>query len=188
LGLIKQADSQFKPNDTNHIFLYFVIHFLPEGLVGLLIAVIFLSAWGSIAAALNALASTTMVDFHCRFTRQPLTEKQKLTWSRGWTLGWGIFCIIVAQFAGELGNSLIEAVNVLGSLFYGVILGIFLIAFYLKKVGATATFWAAVVAEMLVITVYKMDWVAFLWLNVIGCVLVVGMALGLEIGFRKWKS
>jgi Na+/proline symporter len=116
-------------NDTNYIFLRFVIDYLPKGLVGLLIAVIFLAAWGSIAAALNSLASSTMVDFHKRFSKHDITQRREYNYSRFYTLLWGIFCVIVAQFATSIGNSLIEAVNVLGSLFYGVILGIFLVAF-----------------------------------------------------------
>jgi SSS family transporter len=174
--LLKETDSATDTNDTNYIFLYFVVNYLPSGLVGLLIAVIFLSSWGSIAAALNSLASTSMIDIHCRFFRQNLNEKQKLAASQSWTLGWGIFCIIVAQLAGNMG-SLIEAVNVLGSLFYGTILGIFLVAFYLKRIGGTATFWGAVLSELLVITVYKRDLVSFLWLNVIGCMGVIVIAL-----------
>ena len=174
-NLLREKNATEDTNDTNYIFLYFVVNYLPEGLVGLLIAVIFLSSWGSIAAALNSLASTSMVDIHCRFFQKKLTDRQQLNASRAWTLGWGIFCIIVAQLAGNMG-SLIEAVNVLGSLFYGTILGIFLVAFYLKKTGGTPTFWAAVVSELVVITVFQMNVVSFLWLNVIGCLSVVILA------------
>lgn len=173
--LIKKADPAADSNDTNYIFLHFVVNNLPRGLVGLLIAIIFLAAWGSIAAALNSLASTTVVDIYKRMINREDTDAHYLKVSKWGTLVWGLFCIAVAQFASELG-SLIEAVNVLGSLFYGVILGIFLVAFYMKPVRGNAVFWAAVISEALIITIYKSDIVSFLWLNVIGCVLVMGLA------------
>ena len=121
-------------NDTNYIFLRFVVDNLPVGLVGLLIAIIFLASWGSIAAAINSLASSSMVDFHKRFTRKKETGEDEYQLSKKYTLVWGIFCIIVAMFTYNIGNSLIEAVNVLGSLFYGVILGVFLVAFFIPKI------------------------------------------------------
>jgi Na+/proline symporter len=169
-------------NDTNYIFLRFVVDYLPVGLIGLLIAVIFLAAWGSIAAALNALASCTVIDFHLRYRSKSIdgtTVAQSATdykTSKWYTLAWGVFCILTAQFATGMG-SLIEAVNVLGSLFYGVILGIFLVAFYAKKVGGTAVFWAAIVGEIFVIVCFLLDkynivGIGFLWLNVIGAVFV----------------
>jgi Na+/proline symporter len=160
-------------NDTNFIFLRFVIDYLPKGLVGLLIAVIFLAAWGSIAAALNALASCTVVDFHKRFLKRELTEKEDYRISKFYTFCWGIFCILVAEFASNLGNSLIETVNILGSLFYGVILGIFMIAFWFKYIKANALFYASIISEILVIIIYKADVISFLWLNAIGAILVI---------------
>lgn len=168
-------------NDTNYIFLYFVIDYLPKGLVGLLIAVIFLAAWGSIAAALNALSSCTVVDIHKRFINKNLTEQQDYRVSRFYTFWWGIFCILVAEFASNLGNSLIETVNILGSLFYGVILGIFLIAFWFKQIKANALFYAALVAEIFVILIYISDKISFLWLNVIGAILVIILGYVMQI-------
>lgn len=181
-------------NDTNYIFLRFVVDYLPVGLVGLLIAVIFLAAWGSIAAALNALASCTVIDFHLRFRSKEIdgsTAAQATTdykTSKMYTLAWGIFCVLTAQFATGMG-SLIEAVNVLGSLFYGVILGIFLVAFYAKKVGGTSVFWAAIIGEIFVIICFCLDrynivGIGFLWLNVIGALFV----FFLSILFSKLKS
>ncbi|MBU6262005.1 MAG: sodium:solute symporter [Bacteroidetes bacterium] len=181
-------------NDTNYIFLRFVVDYLPVGLVGLLIAVIFLAAWGSIAAALNALASCTVIDFHLRFRSKEIdgsTAAQATTdykTSKMYTLAWGIFCVVTAQFATGMG-SLIEAVNVLGSLFYGVILGIFLVAFYAKKVGGTSVFWAAIIGEIFVIICFCLDrynivGIGFLWLNVIGALFV----FFLSILFSKLKS
>ena len=160
-------------NDTNYIFLQFVIDYLPKGLVGLLIAVIFLAAWGSIAAALNALASCTVVDIHKKFFRKDLTPDMDYRISKLYTLAWGLFSILVAEFASNLGNSLIETVNILGSLFYGVILGIFLVAFWFRQIKANATFYASVIAEVFIIAIYKANVISFLWLNVIGALLVI---------------
>jgi Na+/proline symporter len=145
---------------------------LPEGLIGLLIAIIFLAAWGSIAAALNALSSTTIVDIYKRIFKQDASDRHYLNVSRWCTFGWGIFCILVAQFANKMG-SLIEAVNILGSLFYGTILGVFVVAFYLKKLNGTPVFVGTLITELVVVIFYKLDVVSFLWLNLIGCVGVV---------------
>ncbi len=193
--VLKKALPSDDTSDTNYIFLRFVVDFLPKGIVGLLIAIIFLAAWGSIAAALNSLASCTMVDFHVRFrgkTYDSTNEKQcadEYRVSKYYTLAWGIFCIITAEFATGMG-SLIEAVNVLGSLFYGVILGIFLVAFYFKRVGSNAVFIAAILGECIVITFFLLDkyniiGLGFLWLNVVGALAVVLLALMLQPFFKK---
>ena len=173
---IIKADRLADTNDTNYIFLYFVVHHLPVGLIGLLIAVIFLSAWGSIAAALNSLASSSVIDIYKRLWVVNRSELHYYKASRWITLFWGLFSILVAMFASKLG-SLIEAVNILGSLFYGTILGIFMVAFYMKTIKGNATFWAAAVTELMVIAIYAADVISFLWLNVIGCLLVMGIAL-----------
>ncbi|QJB31234.1 sodium:solute symporter [Chitinophaga oryzae] len=186
LSLMKKADPAADTNDTNYIFLHFVVNNLPKGLVGLLIAIIFLAAWGSIAAALNSLASTTVIDIYQRLYNGHASPEHYLRVSKLWTLIWGVFCIVVAQFASGLG-SLIEVVNVLGSWFYGVTLGIFMVAFYLKRVGGTATFWAAIAAEAVVLAMYGTEQVSFLWLNAIGCVLVVIFALMIQ-PFVKQKT
>ncbi|WP_346320805.1 sodium:solute symporter [Chitinophaga sp. YIM B06452] len=170
--LIKKADPLAEVNDTNYIFLHFVVNNLPKGMVGLLIAIIFLASWGSIAAALNSLASTTMVDIYQRMIRPDGTDAQNLRASKAWTLFWGIFSIAVAQFASGLG-SLIEAVNILGSLFYGTILGIFVTAFSMKSVKGHAVFWGALLAEVFIVGIYAFNLVSFLWLNLIGCALVM---------------
>lgn len=175
--LIAKASPGADTNDTNYIFLRFVGDTLPQGLVGLIIAIIFLAAWGSIAAALHSLASCTMVDFHKRYARRVLSHREELKWSRMYTIMWGLFCIIVAQLSYNLGNSLIEAVNILGSWFYGTILGIFLVAFYMRKVQANAVFIAAVITEFIVIGIYYMDIISFLWLNVIGALGVMLLSL-----------
>ncbi len=179
--LIRQALPGDDANDTNYIFLRFVIDYLPPGLVGLLIAVIFLAAWGSIAAALNSLASCTMVDFHRPLSLHPVTPEKEYRMARWYTLGWGLFCILVAMFAHNLGNSLIEAVNILGSIFYGVILGIFAVAFWFRSIGGRAVFYGSVIAQVLVILIYQADVISFLWLNVIGAVLVALLSAVLQV-------
>jgi SSS family solute:Na+ symporter len=163
-------------NDTNYIFLRFVVDYLPAGLIGLLIAIIFLASWGSIAAAINSLASCSMVDFHRRFRKEKETGEDEYRLSQKYTLVWGIFCIVVAMFTYNIGNSLIEAVNILGSLFYGVILGVFLVAFFMKNIrNGNAVFWGAVLAEIIVLLVFVLTKtdppiikMGFLWLNPIG--------------------
>lgn len=173
--LIEKNNPAADTNDGNYVFLRFVLDYLPHGLIGLLIAVIFSASMGSIAAAYNSLASTTVVDVYKRLIRSEGDDAHYLSVSRWATIGWGVFCIVVAQFANRLG-SMIEAVNILGSLFYGVILGVFVVAFYVKSVGGKATFWAAIISEILVVISWYLNLTAFLWLNVIGCLLVVMIA------------
>ncbi|THU40647.1 sodium:solute symporter [Niastella caeni] len=182
-NIVKKTIPGSDGNDTNYVFLRFVGDFLPNGLVGLIIAIIFLASWSSIAAALHALASCTMVDFHKRLSKSTATPLQEYRWSQAYTLVWGVFCIVVAQFGYNLGNSLIEAVNILGSWFYGTILGIFLVAFYMKWVGGHAVFIAALIAEAIVISIYSLDLISFLWLNVIGAVGVVLFAGIIQVAF-----
>ena len=184
-ALLTKAVPSGETSDTNYVFLYFVTKYLPKGLVGLLIAVIILAAWGSIAAALNSLASSTVIDIHHKVfgNEKGDAAAYKLSWQ--YTLGWGLFSIAVAMFATNMG-SLIEAVNILGSIFYGVILGIFLVAFFAKKVKGNAVFWAAVISELAVITIYRMDIISFLWLNLIGALLVWCFAWVIQmLGARK---
>jgi SSS family transporter len=184
-NIVKKTIPNSDGNDTNYIFLRFVGDFLPNGLVGLIIAVIFLASWSSIAAALNSLASCTMIDFHRRLSRSAATPLQEYRWSQIYTLAWGLFCIIVAQFSYNLGNSLIEAVNILGSWFYGTILGIFIVALYFKRIGGHAVFIAAILSEALVMIVYSLDFLSFLWLNVVGAVGVVLFASLLQVVFFR---
>ena len=204
--ILKRPELEASSNDNNYVFLRFVIDYLPKGLVGLLIAVIFLASWGSIAAALNALASSTMVDFHLRYSRKEMSSKSEYRWSQFYTVLWGAFCIVCAQFATFIGNSLIEAVNILGSLFYGVILGVFLVAFYFKRIGGNAVFWSAVIVEVYIILSAIWPWlhtqipavmsvipqpvdnfmqgaskIGFLWLNAIGALGVILLAFVLML-------
>ena len=178
--VMQQALNGQEANDTNFIFLRFVKDNLPVGLIGLLFAIIFLSGWGSVAAAINSLAACTVVDFHKKMVKSS-SDENDYRMSQWYTLAWGIFCIGVAMFANNIGNSLIEAVNILGSLFYGVILGIFLVAFWLKNIGGKAVFISAIVSEIIILLIYNADIVSFLWLNVIGAMLVI--AIGLLVQF-----
>jgi solute:Na+ symporter, SSS family len=186
IDVIQQNNPRAERNDSNYVFLTFVTGFLPTGLVGLIMAIIFLAAMGSTASGLNSLASTTVVDFHKRLVRKEGSEKYYLNASRWATVAWGAFCVVVAIYAGRLGN-LIEAVNILGSLFYGTILGIFLVAFYLKNIQGKAVFFAAIIAEVFVIISWQLELTAFLWLNVTGCVLVVLFAWMLQRLMARFK-
>ncbi len=183
--VLKKAFPNEEVNDNNYIFLKFVKDHLPVGLVGLLFAVIFLAAWGSIAAALNSLAACSMVDFHKKFFVKRDTQFHEYRVSQWYTFGWGVFCIFIAMFAHNIGNSLIEAVNILGSIFYGVILGIFLIAFWIKRIRGNAVFVSAAISQVLVIAIYKMDIISFLWLNVIGALLVIIIGILLQVLFFR---
>jgi SSS family transporter len=186
-GVMQRALPDQKPNDTNFVFLWFVKENLPVGLIGLIFAIIFLASWGSIAAALNSLAACSVIDFHKKFFVKKETELEEYKVAHWYTLGWGIFCIIISMFAYNIGNSLIEAVNILGSLFYGVILGIFLVALGMKFIRGHAVFYAAIISELLIIFIYRMDVVSFLWLNAIGAILVIVLASILQF-FTKQKA
>ncbi|WP_133585885.1 sodium:solute symporter [Sphingobacterium yanglingense] len=184
IALIKKNDSAADTNDNNYIFLSFVTSTFPKGFIGLLIAIIMLASMGATASAINSLASTTVIDIYKRFINKEASERTYLKASRLCTLGWGIFTVMIALYANKLGN-LLEAVNILGSLFYGTILGIFLVAFYFKRIGGKAVFWAAVLTEVIVIGVWRADIVAFLWLNLIGCMLVIILGLLLQKSLPK---
>jgi Na+/proline symporter len=170
--LIVATDPSAEKNDVNYIFLTFVTNYLPKGLVGLLIAMILLASMGSMASAFNSLTSTSIIDIYKRLIKPEASEKHYLNSSKIVTLFWGIFCVVVALFATKMG-SLIEVVNILGSWFYGTILGVFLVAFYMKNVKGGVVFYAAILAEILVLYFYFIDLTAFLWLNLIGCVMVM---------------
>ncbi|MGJ1418701.1 sodium:solute symporter [Sphingobacterium spiritivorum] len=179
IALIKKNDGKAEVNDNNYVFLSFITTTFPKGLIGLLVAIIFLASMGATASAINSLASTTIVDIYKRFMNKDASDQGYLNASRLITFAWGIFTILIALYASQLGN-LLEAVNILGSLFYGTILGIFIVAFYVKRIGGRAVFWAAVISEIIIVAIWKMDIVAFLWLNLIGCALVVIIGLILQ--------
>ncbi|MCX6141158.1 MAG: sodium:solute symporter [Candidatus Kapabacteria bacterium] len=163
-------------SDTNYVFLHFVRTSLPVGLIGLIFAVVILASWGSISAAFHSLATASLVDLHLLFRGHDVGDVGTVQKARIHTFVWGFFCIGVSMLATRMG-SLIEAVNILGSLFYGPILGIFLVAFYVKRAKGTMVFVAAILAEIAVISCYALDVVSFLWLNVIGAGVVVLVCL-----------
>ena len=178
LEVLKRAQPGMNPNDVNYVFLRFVLQNLPVGIIGLVLAMVFSASMSASSAEMSALASTTIVDVWKRWLGGGGGAARELSVSRGVTLMWGVFAVGFAEFAGRLG-SLVEAVNVLGSLFYGTILGIFLTAFYLKRVGGTPVFVAALVAEAVVLACFFWTKISFLWFNVVGCLVVVGVASGL---------
>ncbi|MCX6133482.1 MAG: sodium:solute symporter [Ignavibacteriales bacterium] len=184
IKVLQANDPAVDPNDTNYIFLSFVMKYLPIGLVGLVFACIFAASMSSTSGELSALATCSIVDIYKRHIRQDSEDKHYVKVSRLSMALWGIYAIAFAQYASRLG-SLIEAVNILGSLFYGTMLAIFLIAFYLKWIGGTATFWAAFAGEIVVLSCYFFTAVSWLWYNVIGCGVVVGVAIVLQFFFRS---
>jgi solute:Na+ symporter, SSS family len=197
-GLVLQADPKAKTRDTDYVFITFVIHYLPIGLVGLLLAVIFSAAMSSTSSELNALASTTVVDIYRRSLVPGKSDRHYLRASKAFTLFWGLVALAFAATA-DLFENLIQAVNIIGSLFYGAILGVFMVAFFMKGVGARAAFIGVVAAEALVLLIFWLSgqdvwfligdtWrlfkVAYLWLNLIGCLLVMGIAGLLQMLWR----
>ena len=170
--IIKKNNTEADTNDTNYIFITYIVKYLPIGLIGLLLAAILAASMSSTSAELNSLASTSLIDIYKRMINKNADDKHYLNFSKLATIGWGIYAIAFALLASELG-SLIEAVNILGSLFYGTILGIFLVAFYTKKISGNSVFISAIIAEAVVICSFFFTSIPFLWYNVIGCVIVV---------------
>jgi Na+/proline symporter len=177
---IAQALPDANTKDTDYIFLSFVMRNLPRGLVGLLLVVIFCAAMSAVAGELSALASTTVVDFYRCSVRRDASDAHYVRAAKWFTAGWGVLAVLFATYASLLDN-LIQAVNILGSLFYGTILGVFLMAFSHRMVRGTAVFLAAIAAETIVVSVFVGTNISFLWYNVIGCVSVVLLAIVLQI-------
>lgn len=171
-ALVKIQNDGADLKDTDYVFLTFVTQQLPQGLVGLLLAVVLCAAMGSTASAFSSLASTTVVDVYKRSVKKGASDEHYVSASRWFTVAWGLASIFFALFASQLEN-LIQAVNILGSLFYGTILGVFVAAFYFKRLGGNAVFWAAVLTQGVIFLLYTFTEIAYLWYNVIGCGLVV---------------
>jgi len=186
-GLVEENLPGSNPRDTDYVFITFVMNNLPVGLVGLILAVIFSAAMSSSSSELNALSSTTTIDIYKRSINKKGTDAHYLKSSRLFTLMWGLFAIGFALFASRLEN-LIQAVNIIGSIFYGTILGIFLVAFYFKKIKSNAVFAAAIVAELVVLYCYFFTNIAFLLYNIIGCVLVIFLGYLLEFMIGKKET
>jgi solute:Na+ symporter, SSS family len=182
--IIKQAVPTAETKDTDYVFISFIMKYLPAGVIGLLLAVIFSAAMSSTAGELNALASTTVIDIYKRKIYPAGSEIHYLNASKWFTVFWGVMAILFATFASLVDN-LIQAVNILGSIFYGVILGIFLSAFYIKKLNSNEVFIAAVISQITVIYLYLTTEIGFLWYNAIGCGLVIGLAFILKPFFKN---
>lgn len=186
--IITLADDKVETNDKDYVFIHFILHNLPKGLIGLLLAVILSAAMSSTASEINALASTTVVDIYKRSVREDENEKHYVNATKWFTVLWGVLAIVFASVA-SLFDNLIQLVNIIGSIFYGNILGIFLIAFFIKYVRANAVFTAAIITQVIIIAIFKMDILPFLWLNLLGCVLVIILAMFLQqIGLRKIQA
>ncbi|EAQ41980.1 sodium:solute symporter [Polaribacter sp. MED152] len=185
--LNQQKDfKKIESNDKDYVFIHFILNNLPRGLIGLLLAVILSAAMSSTASELNALASTTAMDLYKRNLGEEKTEEHYVKASKWFTLAWGIIAISVACIA-NLFDNLIQLVNIIGSIFYGNVLGIFLLAFFIKFVRGNAVFIAALITQVIIIYVFIMDWLPYLWLNLLGCVLVMGIAIFIQT-FTQDKS
>jgi Na+(H+)/acetate symporter ActP len=176
--LVIKTDPDHSTKDSDYVFLSFILKYMPNGIIGLLLAVIISAAMSSTAGELNALSSTTTIDFYKRLIKPNDTPKHFVKVSKIITAFWGILAIMFAIFA-QLIENLIEAVNILGSVFYGTILGIFLVAFMFKKVKGNTVFISAIIAQLVVFILFAFfqDYIAYLWFNVIGCGLVMMIAL-----------
>lgn len=181
--IIALAAPDQEVNDKDYVFISFILKYLPTGLIGLLLAVIFSAAMSSTASELNALAATTTVDLYQR-NRGGQSPAHYVNASKGFTLLWGVIAILFAS-VGSLFENLIQLVNIIGSIFYGTILGVFLIAIFIKSIKGKAVFWAAILSEGIIITLFLFDIVSFLWLNVIGAILTVIFGLILQSLFKE---
>ncbi|MEC8397122.1 MAG: sodium:solute symporter [Bacteroidota bacterium] len=172
--IIEANHPQVESNDKDYVFIYFILNYLPKGLIGLLLAVILSAAMSSAASEINALSATTVVDLYKRFHNTK--EEKHYVWAgKGFTLLWGLIAIVFA-LAGNLFENLIQLVNIIGSLFYGTILGVFLLAIFMKTISAKAAFYAAILSEIFILVIYSQQWVSFLWLNLIGAIITVIVA------------
>jgi SSS family solute:Na+ symporter len=178
-AVVSRALPKAETKDSDYIFITFVKNWLPSGLFGLLIAVILAAAMSSIASELAALGATTTVDFYRRVIRRGSSDRQILVASKLFTVLWGVVAIAFASFASLLDN-LIQAVNILGSIFYGTVLGLFLVAFFIKHIRGNAVFIAALISQATVVALFLLSSIGYLWYNVIGCTLVVALSLGIQ--------
>jgi Na+/proline symporter len=173
------AHGQNKTNDADYVFITFVLRYLPHGFIGLLVAAFFAAALSSKAAELNALGSTTTIDFYRHLLKRESSDSHYVVASKAFTVLWGVVAVGFALFA-NLAENLIQAVNIVGSIFYGVVLALFLVAFFLRWIGGTAVFWAAIVAQSLVFALYFSLSISYLWYNFIGCAACVLFSIMLQ--------
>ncbi|MBZ4041194.1 sodium:solute symporter [Flavobacterium hibisci] len=191
--IISKADSNSETNDKDYVFFHFILHYLPKGLIGLLLAVIISAAMSSTASGLNALASTTAIDIYKRNLKEEKSEKHYLNATKFFTLFWGIVAILFAC-VGTLFENLIQLVNIIGSIFYGTVLGIFLVGFYLRRVQAKPMFYSAIISQLTIFIIYYFmiyiypsgqEKLGYLWLNFIGAILTILLSLFIQITFYK---
>ncbi len=194
--IILKADSNSETNDKDYVFFHFILHYLPKGLIGLLLAVIISAAMSSTASGLNALASTTAIDIYKRNLKTEKSEKHYLNATKFFTLFWGIVAILFAC-VGTLFENLIQLVNIIGSIFYGTVLGIFLVGFYLRRVQAKPMFYSAIISQITIFIIYYFmiaiypsgqEKLGYLWLNFIGAMLTIILALLMQILFFRGNS
>lgn len=185
-AVILKANPNAQTNDKDYVFIHFILHNLPRGLIGLLLAVILSAAMSSTASELNALGSTTAIDLYKRNVANR-DDKHYVHASKWFTLLWGIIAIGVACVA-DLFDNLIQLVNIIGSIFYGNVLGIFLLAFFFKFIKGQAVFIAALITQVIVIYIWWIDLMPYLWLNVVGCLIVIAIAFLIQLVLPKKNS
>lgn len=182
--LYKEAAKDTQTNDRDYMFIRFILNHLPTGLIGLLLAVILSAAMSSTASEINALATITAIDLYGRQLKEDKGEDHMVKMTKWFTLGWGIIAITIACFA-NLAENLIQLVNIIGSIFYGNVLGIFLLAFFFKRIRGNAVFVAALITQAIVVVGWWFDWMPYLWLNLFGCMLVMSIAHIFQLFFKK---
>lgn len=194
--IISKADSKAETNDKDYVFIHFILNYLPQGLIGLLLAVILSAAMSSTASGLNALAATTAVDLYKRNVKGEKSEKHYVNATKYFTLLWGIIAILFAC-VGTLFENLIQLVNIVGSIFYGTVLGIFLVGFYVKYIKANAMFWSAFISQIIICFIYYFaihiypagqEKLGYLWLNFIGAMQTLILAILLQFFVFRNKT
>lgn len=194
--LIAKADPKAEINDKDYVFIHFILHYLPQGLIGLLLAVILSAAMSSSASGLNALASTTAIDIYKRNIKGDRSEKHFVNATKLFTLLWGLIAILFAC-VGTLFENLIQLVNIVGSIFYGTVLGIFLVGFYIRFIRKDAIFWGAVISQTTIFFIYYFaihihksgeEKLGYLWLNFIGAMLTITISAILQMAIFRRKT
>jgi len=183
---VKNKNEKVETNDKDYVFIHFILENLPKGLIGLLLAVIFSAAMSSTSSEINALATTTSVDILKRNFNH-INDRNIVFYTKLMTLFWGLCAISIACVA-YLADNLIQLVNIIGSIFYGNVLGIFLIAFFLNKIKSNAVFSGAIITQAIIIIAWFYDWMPFLWLNVFGCVMVILISFLIHLTLKGFKA
>jgi len=187
LGAKLPATAPTKANNADYVFITFILQELPHGVIGLLVTAFFLAALSSKAAELNALGTSTTIDFYRMLIKRDASDKESVLVTRAFTAFWGVVAVLIALYA-HLSENLIQAVNILGSIFYGVLLALFLVAFFIKRVGGTAIFWSALVAQLMVFCLYYTLTISYLWFPLIGCAACVILSIIVQMFIGKNKK